>query len=133
MYCTCRNNNATICWRKVNCDFLSSCLKNDNCNRFQNLNKSIVGQLLGNSFPNLYSRDTFTVYSGNSSDNFLSTEGVPSPEQWFHCSNFFDKHQQLTNAFQCFKISRFSREACPRKNQPFVFQKQERQICSMQQ
>ena len=70
MYCTCRNNNGTTCWRKVNCDFLFSCLKNNNCSRFQNLNKSFVGQLLANALPNLYSRDTSTVYSGDSPDSF---------------------------------------------------------------
>ena len=79
MYCTCRNNNATICWRKVNCDFLFSCLKNDNCSRFQNLNKSFVGQLLANPLPNLYSRDTSTVYSGDSPDSFSQFWGCPQP------------------------------------------------------
>ena len=50
--------------------FLFSCLKNDNCSRFQNLNKSLFGQLLANPLPNLYSRDTSTVYSGDSPDSF---------------------------------------------------------------
>ena len=79
MYCTCRNNNATICWRKVNCDFLFSCLKNDNCGRFKNLNKSSVGQLLANLLPNLYSRDASTVYSGDSPDSFSQFWGCPQP------------------------------------------------------
>ena len=38
MYCSCRNNNATICQSKVNCDLLFSCLKNDTRNRFQGRN-----------------------------------------------------------------------------------------------
>ena len=58
MYCTCRNNSATICQRKVNCDFLFSCLKNDNCSRFQNFNKFVVGQIINNPLPNLHSRGT---------------------------------------------------------------------------
>ena len=59
---------------------LFGCLKNDNCNRFQNLNKSFVGQLLTNLLPNLYSRNTSTVYSWDSPDTFLSSEGRVSPE-----------------------------------------------------
>ena len=65
---------------KLTVIFLFGCLKNDNCNRFQNLNKSFVGQLLTNPLPNLYSRDTSTVYSGDSADTFLSSEGRVSPE-----------------------------------------------------
>ena len=80
-WCTaCRDNNATICWREVNGDFLFGCLKNDNCNRFQNLNKSFVGQLLTNPLPNVYSRDISTVYSGDSPDTFLTSEGQVSAE-----------------------------------------------------
>ena len=58
MNCTCRNNSATICQRKVNCDFLFSCSKNDNCSRFQNFNKSVVGHIINNPLPNLHSRGT---------------------------------------------------------------------------
>ena len=65
---------------KLTVIFLFGCLKNDNCNRFQNLNKSFVGQLLTNPLPNLYSRDTSTVYSGDSPDTFLSSEGRVSSE-----------------------------------------------------
>ena len=58
MYCTCRNNSATICQRKVNCAFLFSCSKDDNCSRFQNFNKSVVGHIINNPMPNLHSRGT---------------------------------------------------------------------------
>ena len=60
--------------------FLFGCLKNDNCSRFQNLNKFYVGQLLTNPLPNHYSRETSTVYWGDSPDTFLSSEGQVSPE-----------------------------------------------------
>ena len=109
MYCTCRNNNATICWRKVNCDFLSSCLKNDNCSSFQNLNKSFVGQY---PLPNLYSRDTSTVYSGDSPDSGL---GVPSPEQRFHCSNVSISTNNWQMHFSALKFQDFLGLACPKK------------------
>ena len=39
-----------------------------------------VSQLLTNPLPNHYSRDTSTVYSGDSPDTFLSSEGRVSPE-----------------------------------------------------
>ena len=58
MNCTCRNNSATICQRKVNCDFLFSCSNNDNWSRFQNFNKSVVGHIINNPLPNLHSRGT---------------------------------------------------------------------------
>ena len=55
---------------KLTVIFYSAALKNDNCSRFQNLSKSFVGQLLANPLPNLCSRDTSTVYSGDSPDSF---------------------------------------------------------------
>ena len=132
MYCTCRNNNATICWRKVNCDFLFSCLKNDNCSRFQNLNKSFVGQLLANPLPNLYSRDTSTVYSGDSPDNFLSSEGVPSPEQKFHCSNVSISINNWRMHFSAWKFQNSLGKHAPRKKPPFCLSKARKTFRSMQ-
>ena len=132
MYCTCRNNNATICWRKVNCDFLFSCLKNDNCSRFQNLSKSFVGQLLANPLPNLYSRDTSTVYSGDSPDNFLSSEGVPSPEQKFHCSNVSISINNWRMHFSAWKFQNSLGKHAPRKKPPFCLSKARKTFRSMQ-
>ena len=60
MYCTCWNNNATICQSKVNCDFLFSCLKNDISATHSKAEIKIIHcwLIINKPLPNLYSRDT---------------------------------------------------------------------------
>ena len=114
-YCTCRNNEATICQRKIICDFLLRCLKNDTCNSFQGrFKKNILCWLIFNKpLPNLYSRDR-------------SIQGTPSsvlrvsPElQRFHCSDGSISTNNWWMHFSALKFQNFLGEHAPKKRPPW--------------